>query len=69
MADKPIAAAILDEAHGAHVASRKILDLMQEPAAEDPIAAILLALQMIQNGQARILTRLEIIERRLASLD
>ncbi len=66
MAEKPIANVILDEARGARVASGKILELMQEPA-DDPIATILMLLQDIQSHQRRILTRLEIIERRLAS--
>ena len=35
----------------------------------DPIAAILAMLQIIQDGQRTILTRLGNIERRLASLE
>lgn len=66
MSDTPIASAILDEAQGAHRASRKILELMEEPS-DDPIAQILTLLQSIQSNQRTMLTRLDIIERRLAS--
>lgn len=68
MSEKPTAQVILDEARGAHVTSLEILELMQEPA-NDPILAILTALQTIQDGQQVILTRLEIIERRLRARD
>ncbi len=68
MADKPnaAAAAILAEAAGAHRTSREILDLILEPAS-DPIEKILAALAAIQTTQQTILTRLAVIERRLAS--
>jgi hypothetical protein len=67
MAEKPIESAILDEAQGAHRASQKILALMEEPNSDDPIVQILLLLQAIHSNQRTMLTRLEIIERRLAS--
>lgn len=63
--EKPIARAILDEAQGAHRASREILGLMQGPG-DDPIEQILLLLQSVHSNQRTMLTRLEIIERRLA---
>ena len=63
----PMASAILDEARGAHLASREILQLMQETG-DDPIAVILRLLESIHTSQRSILTRLEIIERRLASV-
>ena len=67
MGDKPnAAAAILKEAEGAHRTSREILSMMQEPA-EDPIAIIIMMLGTIQATQKTMLTRLDIIERRLAS--
>lgn len=73
MAEKPTADAILNEAKGAHATSREILELMQEPS-DDPIQVMLAALQAIQEGQQKLqdmqqamLTRLDIIERRLAS--
>lgn len=73
MAEKPTADAIMNEARGAHATSREILELMQEPS-DDPIQVMLAALQAIQDGQQKIqngqqamLTRLDIIERRLAS--
>lgn len=68
MAEKPIANVILDEARGAHDASRKILDLMEE-SGEDPIEVIMAMLQVIQTSQQTILTRLGNIEQRLASAD
>lgn len=73
MAEKPTADAILNEARGAHATSKEILELMQEPS-DDPIQVMLAALQAIQESQQKIqgtqqaiLTRLDIIERRLAS--
>jgi len=75
MAEKPTADAILNEARGAHVTSKEILELMQEPS-DDPIQVMLAALQALQEGQQKIqdtqqaiLTRLDIIERRLAPSD
>ncbi len=65
MPDEPIEDAILTEARGAHATSREILDLMQEPI-DDPIQAILVALQRIEDRQQAILTKLAIMERRLA---
>lgn len=66
MTEKPIASAILEEAQGAHGASCKILQLMETPG-DDPIEAIVTLLQSIQSTQQRILTRLDIIERRIVS--
>ena len=66
MTETPIETAILDEARGAHGVSRKILSLVEESDG-DPIAAIVAMLQMIQDSQRTILTRLGSIERRLAS--
>lgn len=66
MTDEPTDAAILSEAQGAHRTSREILTLMQAPA-DDPIEVITAALAAIQATQREILTRLDIIERRLAS--
>lgn len=66
MTGEPTDAAILSEAQGAHRASREILTLVQAPA-DDPIALILAALAAIQATQREMLTRLDIIERRLAS--
>jgi ribosomal 50S subunit-associated protein YjgA (DUF615 family) len=68
MPDEPSAKAILNEARGAHVTSREILELMQETEG-DPIRAIIATLEAIQLQQQTILTKLEIIERRLASRD
>ncbi len=65
MPDKPTEDAILKEARGAHVTSRKILELVQEPV-DDPILAIFTALQRIEDRQQGILTKLTIIERKLA---
>ena len=65
MPDELTENAILTEARGAHVASREILGLMQEPA-DDPIQAILVALQRIEDRQQAILTKLAIMERKLA---
>ena len=65
MTGEPTDAAILSEAQGAHRTSREILTLMQEPA-DDPIALIIVALAAIQATQREVLTRLDIIERRLA---
>jgi ribosomal 50S subunit-associated protein YjgA (DUF615 family) len=66
MPDEPSAKAILNEARGAHVTSREILGLMQETEG-DPIRMIIATLEAIQLQQQTILTKLEIIERRLAS--
>ena len=66
MPEKPTAVAILDAARGAHATSKEILELMQEPG-DDPIQVIIAALQKIQDTQQALLTRLDIIERRLAS--
>ena len=66
MPDDPSAQAILTEARGAHVTSREILDLMQETEG-DPIRVIIATLEAIQLQQQTILTKLEIIERRLGS--
>lgn len=66
MTDEPTEAAILSEAQGAHRTSREILTLMQAPA-DDPIAVVIAALAAIQATQREMLTRLDIIERRLAS--
>jgi len=66
MPDEPSAKAILNEARGAHVTSREILELMQETEG-DPIRVIIATLEAIQLQQQTILTKLEIIERRLAS--
>jgi len=66
MPDDPSAKAILTEARGAHVTSREILELMQETEG-DPIRVIIATLEAIQLQQQTILTKLEIIERRLAS--
>jgi ribosomal 50S subunit-associated protein YjgA (DUF615 family) len=68
MPDEPSAKAILNEARGAHVTSREILELMQETEG-DPIRGIIATLEAIQLQQQTILTKLEIIERRLASRD
>jgi ribosomal 50S subunit-associated protein YjgA (DUF615 family) len=68
MPDEPSAKAILNEARGAHVTSREILELMQETEG-DPIRVIVATLEAIQLQQQTILTKLEIIERRLASRD
>jgi len=64
MADEPGADAILSEARGAHTTSRQILGLLQEPGA-DPIEVIIAALRAIEETQRRILTRLDIIDRKL----
>ena len=64
MADEPGADAILTEARGAHTTSRQILGLLQEPG-QDPIEVIIAALGVIQETQRRILTRLDIIDRKL----
>ena len=64
MADEPGADAILSEARGAHTTSRQILGLLQEPG-QDPIEVIIAALGVIQETQRRILTRLDIIDRKL----
>ena len=64
MADEPRADAILNEARGAHTTSRQILGLLQEPGA-DPIEVIIAALRAIEETQRRILTRLDIIDRKL----
>ena len=64
MADEPRADAILNEARGAHTTSRQILGLLQEPG-QDPIEVIIAALGVIQETQRRILTRLDIIDRKL----
>ena len=69
MAQKPIENVILDEVLGAHGTSLKILELIEEESEEDPIAAILAALETIQRNQLIIMTRLGNIERRLASHD
>jgi hypothetical protein len=65
MPDEPIEDAILTEARGAYATSREILGLMQEPV-DDPIRAILVALQRIEDRQQAILTKLAIMERKLA---
>ena len=64
MADEPGADAILSEARGAHTTSRQILGLLQE-LGQDPIEVIIAALGVIQETQRRILTRLDIIDRKL----
>ena len=64
MPDEPSAVANLSEARGAHTTSRQILGLLQEPGA-DPIEVIIAALRAIEETQRRILTRLDIIDRKL----
>ena len=64
MPDEPSADAILTEARGAHTTSQKILGLLQEPGA-DPIQVIIAALRAIEGTQRAILTRLDIIDRKL----
>jgi hypothetical protein len=66
MPDDPSAKAILNEARGAHVTAREILGLMQETE-DDPIRVIIATLEAIQLQQQTILTKLAIIEQRLAS--
>jgi hypothetical protein len=68
MEDEPRADEILNEARGARLTSQEILRLIQEKDAfGDPIAVIVAWLQHIRATQQSILTRLDIIERRLAS--
>jgi len=64
MADEPSADEILTEARGAHTTSQKILGLLQEPG-EDPIQVMIATLGAIQDTQRAILTRLDIIDRKL----
>lgn len=67
MAQRPMADVILGEARGAHEVSKEILGLMQDGGEDDPIKGILTLLQRLLDGQQAIMTRLDIIERRLAA--
>ena len=60
---------ILNEAAGAHMTSRRILDLMEQKGEDDPLKLMIRLLTEIRETQRGILLKLSTLEKRLQRLE